>query len=286
MPGHVFRGIPGFMCAGVPDPFRRRLLAERAVTHQAVGGGRDLYGRGQRAPGPGDRAVDTCPCGEPVHLGDLRPRPPSARQLAGDGRLLVFQFLFLGCRSRGVGGSASGRRVGEGSAHRDSRRGDRGHVPRQAQHSALGPHRGAVAGAHPRRDQGLTVRGAWPCRVAVFFLISATRYRGRNRRVTARPRLSALSAHALLTHAGRSRLRRSGRLWAGRGGGAYSSHRNRCYLRRRQIKHIVPERRDQQAHSQRRGNSGGRSASGRARRRCAADQAWEAGAEQSQDAKS
>jgi len=124
---------------------------------------------------------------------------------------------------------------------------------------------------------------SWPCRVVVFFLISATRYRGRSRRVTARPRPSA---HALLTHAGRSHLRRSGRLWAGRGGGAYSSHRNRRYLRRRQIKHIVPERRDQQAHSQRRGNSGGRSASGRARRQRAADPGWEAGAEQFQDAKS
>jgi hypothetical protein len=129
--------------------------AERAVTHQAVDGGRHLYGRGQRASGPGHWAVDTCPCGELVHLGDLRPRPLSARQLAGDGadavrhtvegvrggggadggfhqgaqfvaevgdrRLRVFQFLFLGCRSRGVGGSASGRRVGEGSVHRVSR---------------------------------------------------------------------------------------------------------------------------------------------------------------------
>ncbi|MFD7233190.1 IS5 family transposase [Streptomyces sp. NPDC059881] len=39
---------------------------------------------------------------------------------------------------------------------------------------------------------------------------------------------------------------------------AYSSRRNRRYLRRRQIKHTIPERRDQQAHRLRRGSSGGR----------------------------
>ncbi|MFF7751788.1 IS5 family transposase [Streptomyces sp. NPDC007971] len=39
---------------------------------------------------------------------------------------------------------------------------------------------------------------------------------------------------------------------------AYSSRRNRRYLRRRQIKHTIPERRDQQAHRQRRGSCGGR----------------------------
>lgn len=41
---------------------------------------------------------------------------------------------------------------------------------------------------------------------------------------------------------------------------AYSSRRNRRYLRRRQIKHTIPERRDQQAHRQRRGSHGGRPA--------------------------
>ncbi|WP_079071650.1 IS5 family transposase [Streptomyces yokosukanensis] len=39
---------------------------------------------------------------------------------------------------------------------------------------------------------------------------------------------------------------------------AYSSRRNRRYLRRRQIKHTIPERRDQQAHRRRRGSNGGR----------------------------
>ncbi|MCF3130135.1 transposase [Streptomyces olivochromogenes] len=40
------------------------------------------------------------------------------------------------------------------------------------------------------------------------------------------------------------------------GDNAHSSRRNRRYLRRRQIKHTVPERRDQQAH--RRGSDAGR----------------------------
>lgn len=39
---------------------------------------------------------------------------------------------------------------------------------------------------------------------------------------------------------------------------AYSSRHNRRYLRRRQIKHTIPERRDQQAHRRRRGRNGGR----------------------------
>ncbi|MFJ1998032.1 IS5 family transposase [Streptomyces asiaticus] len=39
---------------------------------------------------------------------------------------------------------------------------------------------------------------------------------------------------------------------------AYSLHRNRRCLRRRQIKHTIPERRDQQAHRLRRGSNGGR----------------------------
>lgn len=39
---------------------------------------------------------------------------------------------------------------------------------------------------------------------------------------------------------------------------AYSSRRNRRYLRRRQIKHTIPERRDQQAHRRCRGSNGGR----------------------------
>lgn len=39
---------------------------------------------------------------------------------------------------------------------------------------------------------------------------------------------------------------------------AYSSRRNRRYLRRRQIKHTIPERRDQRAHRLRHGSSGGR----------------------------
>ncbi|MBT2385011.1 IS5 family transposase [Streptomyces sp. ISL-11] len=39
---------------------------------------------------------------------------------------------------------------------------------------------------------------------------------------------------------------------------AYSSRRNRRYLRRRQIRHVIPERRDQRAHRRRRGSAGGR----------------------------
>ncbi|MFF2508751.1 IS5 family transposase [Streptomyces sp. NPDC058067] len=39
---------------------------------------------------------------------------------------------------------------------------------------------------------------------------------------------------------------------------AYSSRRNRRYLRRRQIKHTIPEPRDQRANRRRRGNKGGR----------------------------
>ncbi|MCX4649399.1 MULTISPECIES: IS5 family transposase [unclassified Streptomyces] len=39
---------------------------------------------------------------------------------------------------------------------------------------------------------------------------------------------------------------------------AYSSRRNRRYLRRRQIKHTIPEPRDQRANRQRRGSKGGR----------------------------
>ncbi|GGU93708.1 IS5 family transposase [Streptomyces filipinensis] len=39
---------------------------------------------------------------------------------------------------------------------------------------------------------------------------------------------------------------------------AYSSRQNRRYLRRRQVKHTVPERQDQRANRQRRGNRGGR----------------------------
>lgn len=42
---------------------------------------------------------------------------------------------------------------------------------------------------------------------------------------------------------------------------AYSSRRNRCYLRRRQIKHTIPEPKDQQANRRRRGSRGGRPAS-------------------------
>jgi transposase len=42
---------------------------------------------------------------------------------------------------------------------------------------------------------------------------------------------------------------------------AYSSRRNRRYLRRRQIKHTIPEPRDQRAHRKRRGSKGGRQAS-------------------------
>ncbi|ARF53338.1 IS5 family transposase [Streptomyces gilvosporeus] len=41
---------------------------------------------------------------------------------------------------------------------------------------------------------------------------------------------------------------------------AYSSRRNRFYLRRRQIRHTIPERRDQRANRQRRGSRGGRPA--------------------------
>ncbi|MGW2027201.1 IS5 family transposase [Streptomyces decoyicus] len=39
---------------------------------------------------------------------------------------------------------------------------------------------------------------------------------------------------------------------------AYSSRRNRRYLRRRQIKHTIPEPKDQRANRQRRGSNGGR----------------------------
>lgn len=39
---------------------------------------------------------------------------------------------------------------------------------------------------------------------------------------------------------------------------AYSSRRNRRHLRRRQIRHTIPERRDQRANRQRRGSRGGR----------------------------
>lgn len=39
---------------------------------------------------------------------------------------------------------------------------------------------------------------------------------------------------------------------------AYSSRRNRRYLRRRQILHTIPERRDQRANRRRRGSRGGR----------------------------
>ncbi|MBO0657107.1 IS5 family transposase [Streptomyces triculaminicus] len=41
---------------------------------------------------------------------------------------------------------------------------------------------------------------------------------------------------------------------------AYSSRQNRRYLRRRQIKHTIPERKDQRANRQRRGSAGGRPA--------------------------
>ncbi|MFJ9419738.1 IS5 family transposase [Streptomyces sp. NPDC101227] len=41
---------------------------------------------------------------------------------------------------------------------------------------------------------------------------------------------------------------------------AYSSRRNRHYLRRRQIRHTIPERRDQRANRRRRGSRGGRPA--------------------------
>ncbi|MFI1973424.1 transposase [Streptomyces cinnamoneus] len=39
---------------------------------------------------------------------------------------------------------------------------------------------------------------------------------------------------------------------------AYSSRRNRRYLRRRQIKHTIPEPKNQRANRQRRGSAGGR----------------------------
>ncbi|WP_329536733.1 IS5 family transposase (plasmid) [Streptomyces sp. NBC_01450] len=41
---------------------------------------------------------------------------------------------------------------------------------------------------------------------------------------------------------------------------AYSSRRNRRYLRRRHIKHTIPERRDQRSHRRNRGSKGGRPA--------------------------
>ncbi len=41
---------------------------------------------------------------------------------------------------------------------------------------------------------------------------------------------------------------------------AYSSRRNRSYLRRRQIKHTIPEPKDQQANRKRRGSKGARPA--------------------------
>ncbi|WP_116209137.1 IS5 family transposase [Streptomyces olivoreticuli] len=44
------------------------------------------------------------------------------------------------------------------------------------------------------------------------------------------------------------------------GGKAHSSRRNRRYLRRRQIKHTIPERKDQRANRRRRGSAGGRPA--------------------------
>jgi transposase len=39
---------------------------------------------------------------------------------------------------------------------------------------------------------------------------------------------------------------------------AYSSRKNRVYLRRRKIRHTIPERRDQRANRRRRGSAGGR----------------------------
>ncbi|TMR09348.1 transposase, partial [Nonomuraea zeae] len=39
---------------------------------------------------------------------------------------------------------------------------------------------------------------------------------------------------------------------------AYSSRANRAYLRRRKIRHTIPEPRDQRAHRRRRGSAGGR----------------------------
>lgn len=44
------------------------------------------------------------------------------------------------------------------------------------------------------------------------------------------------------------------------GAKAYSSHRNHRYLRRRQIKHTIPEPKNQRANRQRRGSKGGRPA--------------------------
>lgn len=41
---------------------------------------------------------------------------------------------------------------------------------------------------------------------------------------------------------------------------AYSSRRNRRYLRRRRIKHIIPEPKDQRANRRRQGSRGGRPA--------------------------
>jgi transposase len=55
-------------------------------------------------------------------------------------------------------------------------------------------------------------------------------------------------------HGGRPRTR-PGHLG---GDKAYSSRRNRRYLRRRHIKHTIPEPKDQRAHRQRRGSKGGR----------------------------
>lgn len=42
------------------------------------------------------------------------------------------------------------------------------------------------------------------------------------------------------------------------GNKAYSSRRNRRYLRRRNIKHTIPEPKDQRAHRRRKGTTGGR----------------------------
>lgn len=62
---------------------------------------------------------------------------------------------------------------------------------------------------------------------------------------------------------------RVGRLGSGRprtrpdhlgGDKAYSSRRNRRYLRRRQIKHTIPEPKNQRANRKRRGSKGGRPA--------------------------
>lgn len=50
------------------------------------------------------------------------------------------------------------------------------------------------------------------------------------------------------------------RTWPDHVGGdkAYSSRRNRSYLRHRHIRHTIPERKDQRANRQRRGSAGGR----------------------------